>query len=192
MGAPKPRSPPRLGVSQPTISRVLSESPEQGELAALPFGAKNSAPAQDSAPGSPREIARIEAGAVPSRYAGAMLLHHFVSDIGAENVLSSPPRAVARLYDALVVMLSAAFGFALGASSAEGIKHLARTDAAALLGLASFPELRTRRPRLAAIAEQSDPLAVQRAFAKAMLDTDEHSPRLQLGYLRRVQVVRLD
>jgi len=75
-------------------------------------------------------------------------------------------------------MLSAAFGFALGSSSAEGTKHLARSDAAALVGLASFPELRTLRPRLAAIAEASDPLAVQRAFAKAMLGADDHPPQL--------------
>jgi hypothetical protein len=75
-------------------------------------------------------------------------------------------------------MLAATFGFALGSSSAEGTKHLARSDAGALVGLASFPELRTLRPRLAAIAEASDPLAVQGAFAKAMLGADKHPPQL--------------
>jgi transposase len=135
-------------------------------------------PAEDNAPDGPGKIARIEAGEVPSRYAGAMLLHHFLSDIGAEDVLSSLPRATARRYDAPAVMLAATFGFALGASSAEGTKHLARTDVGALLGLANFPELRTLRPRLAAIAEQGDPLAVQRAFASAMLAADERPPRL--------------
>ncbi len=40
--------------------------------------------------------------------------------------------------------------------------------------MASFPELRTLRARLAAIAEAIDPLALQVAFAKAMLRADEH------------------
>jgi hypothetical protein len=97
-----------------------------------------------------------------------MLLHDFLSDIGAGGVLSSLPRALSRRYDAPVVMLSAAFGFALGASLTEGTKHLHRADAGALLGLASFPELRTLRPRLAAIAEQSDPLRLQRADRKML------------------------
>ncbi len=54
---------------------------------------------------------------VHSRYAGAMLLHDFLSDISAEEVLSSLPRSLSRRYDAPAVMLSAAFGFALGSLS---------------------------------------------------------------------------
>ena len=115
---------------------------------------------------------------VHSRYAGAMLLHDFLSDTGAGGVLSSLPRSLSRRYDAPAVMLSATFGFALGSSSAEGTKHLYRADAGALVGLASFPELRTLRPRLAALAAASDPLALQCAFAKAMLAADDHPPYL--------------
>ncbi|NNN16376.1 MAG: hypothetical protein HKL82_11060 [Acidimicrobiaceae bacterium] len=123
-------------------------------------------------------IPRIEAGELPSRYAGAMLLHHFFSRLGVEEVLSSLPRPVARRYDAPAVILAATFGFALGSSSMEGTKHLHRVDAGALIGLASFPELRTLRPRLADIAEASDPFSLQRSFAKAMLNTDEVPPEL--------------
>ncbi len=107
-----------------------------------------------------------------------MLLHHFLSDIDAEEVPAGLPRAAARRYDATAVMLSAVFGFALGSSSAEGTKHLARADAGALVGLVSFPELRTLRPRLAALAQASDPLAIQRAFATAMLAADERPAQL--------------
>jgi len=143
-----------------------------------PVVGEEAEPAEDNAPAETSKVARIETGEVRSRYAGAMLLHHFLSGIGAEDVLSSLPRAVARRYDAPAVMLAATFGFALGSSSAEGTKHLARADAGALVGLASFPELRTLRPRLAAIAGESDPLGVQRAFAKAMLAADDHPPKL--------------
>lgn len=195
----------KLDVSRFTISRALERRPssepaqlpleegaagvvEEGPLSdeegpagegeeaeATNEGAK---PAEDREPGSPSEVARIETGEAHSRYAGAMLLHHFLSKIGTEGVLSSLPQAVARRYDPTAVMLAATFGFALGCSSAEGTKHLARSDAGALVGLASFPELRTLRPRLAAIAEASDPLAVQRALAKAMLGADEHPAQL--------------
>ncbi len=42
------------------------------------------------------------------------------------------------------------------------------------VGLASFPKLRTLRARLAAIAKAIDPLALQVAFAKAMLSAVGH------------------
>lgn len=133
---------------------------------------------QDANLDDPNRVPRIEAGEIPSRYAGAMLLHHFFSRLGVEEVLSSLPRPVARRYDAPAVILAATFGFALGSSSMEGTKHLHRADAGALIGLASFPELRTLRPRLADIAEASDLFSLQRSFAKAMLDADEVPPEL--------------
>ncbi len=40
------------------------------------------------------------------------------------------------------------------------------------MGLGAVPELRTLRERLSALAEGCDPLALQRAFATAMLATD--------------------
>ena len=62
--------------------------------------------------------------------------------------------------------------FALGAVTIEQFKHLAAADAGPLAGLAVLPGLRTLRPRLAAIADGTDPVAVQRLFASAMLAAD--------------------
>jgi hypothetical protein len=59
--------------------------------------------------------------------------------------------------------------FALGAATAEQLKHLAPAEAGPLAGLAALPSLRTLRPALAAIADRTDPLALQAAFAAAML-----------------------
>ena len=59
--------------------------------------------------------------------------------------------------------------FALGAATAEQVKHLAPAEAGPLAGLAALPSLRTLRPRLAAVADAADPLALQAAFAAAML-----------------------
>lgn len=120
-------------------------------------------------------LARIGCGGRDCVYAGAMLLHGFLDRAGAGAVLASLPSGPARRYDAASLMLSATFGFALGVSSAEGTKHLLSSDAGALVGLDTFPHLRTLRPRLGLLADTVDPLAVQTALATAMLDADGDS-----------------
>ena len=62
--------------------------------------------------------------------------------------------------------------FALGAATMEQFKHLTAAAAGPLAGLAVLPDLRTIRPKLAAIADRTDPVAVQRLFASAMLAAD--------------------
>ena len=62
--------------------------------------------------------------------------------------------------------------FALGAATTEQFKHLAAAEAGPLAGLAALPGLRTLRPQLAAIADRTDPVALQRMFASAMLAAD--------------------
>ena len=62
--------------------------------------------------------------------------------------------------------------FALGAATIEQFKHLTAACAGPLAGLATLPDLRTLRPRLAAIADDADPVELQRMFAAAMLAAD--------------------
>ncbi len=116
--------------------------------------------------------ARIGAGCGRSVYAGSMLLHPFLERVGAGVVLSALDSGPERCYDTTAVALAATFAFALGCSSLEGSKHLQLADAGLLVGAERFPHLRTLRPRLAALADSADPLAVQVALAKAMLDAD--------------------
>jgi DNA-binding CsgD family transcriptional regulator len=123
-------------------------------------------------------IPRLGKVEVSSRYAGAMLLHPFLSRLGTDAVVSSIPTRSARRYDASSLVSAAALSFALGSSSLEGSKHLVVEDAGALLGLEAFPRLRTLRPSLKALAEACDPIEVQAAFAKAMLSADEHPPEV--------------
>src|SRR5512144_2140310 len=117
--------------------------------------------------------ARIGQGSVDSRYAGAMLLHAFLHRIDAAGVLAAV-RAGPALprYDDLGLLIGTCLGFALGASSVEGTKHLIRCQVGPLAGLAALPELRTLRPRLAALGDRCDPLELQQRLAAAMLDTD--------------------
>ena len=129
-------------------------------------------------PTSAKGIARITEGEVHSRYAGAMLLHPFLSRVGLDELISGLSFGPARRYDPLALVSIAVLGFALHIDSLEGAKHLRCADAGALLGLPAFPSLRSLRPGLKAIGEASDPLLVQRSIATAMLALDHSPPEL--------------
>jgi hypothetical protein len=120
--------------------------------------------------------ARIGEGGGRSVYAGAMLLHPFLEKVGAGEVLSVLDSGPSRCYDTTAVALAAMFAFALGSSSLEGSKHLQLADAGLLVGAPRLPHLRTLRPRLGALADAVDPLAVQVALSKAMLNADPQPP----------------
>ena len=187
----------RLGVQQSTVLRRLGPARVQGELepqgaaACVPAAAgregqppgpePEAVPGQDEQePEQPEPAPRPEPGVVPpgfaraaraaegsgmfSRYAGAMLLHAYPGQAG--EILPEAADGDAR--DA-ALLSAVSMGFALGAATAEQVKHLAPAEAGPLAGLAVLPSLRTLRPRLAAIADATDPLELQAAFAQAML-----------------------
>jgi hypothetical protein len=122
------------------------------------------APGQTAAAAS----SRLAEAIVDSRYAGAMLLHAFLSRTAAETVLAgaaSGPGDVA-------LLTGVSMCFALGAATTEQFKHLAAAEAGPLAGLGALPGLRALRPELARIADASDPLRLQSLFAAAMLGAD--------------------
>ena len=102
--------------------------------------------------------------------------------VGAQAIFATLTGGPARRYDDLGVLTTATLGFALGIGTVEGAKHLRRAEAGAAVGLAMIPELATLRSRLGALADGSDPLALQRAFAARMLAAD---PAGRPGVLRR-------
>jgi len=185
-----------LGVSEATISRWLQRrphpKPEPLDLDGTVEDGEDGGPRADDISGGGDDgpddgpddgedevpIPRTGAGERGCAYAGAMLLHGFLDRVGAGAVLATLPSGPARRYDAASLVLSASFAFSLGVSSAEGTKHLLGADAGALVGLGSFPHLRTLRPRLGALAEVVDPIEVQVALAKAMLDADASPPEV--------------
>jgi hypothetical protein len=131
------------------------------------------APAADEIPAGFRAAGgpRIAGGSFYSRYAGAMLLHAFASQAGAAAVLAAAGTAAAGgpgFADVALLSVTSTC-FALGAATTEQFKHLAAGDAGPLAGLPELPGLRALRPRLAAIADASDPLELQAMFASAML-----------------------
>ena len=181
----------RLGVQQSTVLRRLGPAQVQGELeeaaAAVPAatGQEEEPPQLAPEAAAPRPEpghallvftgtgTAAEGRRVFSRYAGAMLLHAYPGQAG--NIFPGGDAREAALLSAVSTC------FALGAATAEQFKHLAPAEAGPLAGLAALPSLRSLRPRLAVIADAADPLELQAAFAKAMLDADP----VARGVLRR-------
>lgn len=122
-----------------------------------------------------RGSARIEQGVYFSRYAGAMLTHAFTDRVGASAVLSGAAGEQGGGpvgFDEVALLVATSMVFGLGAATIEQVKHLSTAEAGPLCGLARLPDRSTLRPRLAALADRMDPLALQRAFASAMLAAD--------------------
>jgi hypothetical protein len=119
--------------------------------------------------------ARIIEGQVTSRYAGAMLLHAFGARAGAGDILAAAAGASGpggRRFADVALLSATSIGFGLGAATVGQFKHLTTGAAGPLAGLAALPDLRTLRPRLAGIADATDPLELQAMFAQAMLAAD--------------------
>ena len=116
--------------------------------------------------------ARIGTGSYRCRYAGVMLLYPYLHIVGARAIFATLTGGPARRYGDLSVLTTATLGFALGAGTVEGAKQLRRADAGAAVGLGLTPQLATLRARLSALADGSDPLGLQRAFAAGMLAAD--------------------
>jgi hypothetical protein len=125
--------------------------------------------------------ARIGEGSFTSRYAGVMLLHPFLDRVGAAGVLSQACDRSPRRYDDLGVLTATCLSFALGTATVEASKHLVRAQLGPAAGITALPELRTLRPRLAELAQATDPLGLQRRLAAAMLGTD--APGLGLYFV---------
>jgi DNA-binding transcriptional regulator YdaS (Cro superfamily) len=112
---------------------------------------------------------RITEGVFSTRYAGAMLAHAYLDRIGACAVLTGLPETPWRRFDQAQIACHTVLALLLGVGSIEQVKTLWRAQAGPLTGALVSPELHTLRPRLSAIADQLDVLALQRTLAAAML-----------------------
>ncbi|MFI5068246.1 MAG: transposase, partial [Streptosporangiales bacterium] len=177
-GEPEPQAGgPEAGPAAPGPGEPAAAGPQASEPAVPEPGPEpSSRPAAGPGPAAGTEAA-------PSRYAGAMLAHAYLDRIGAKAILAAalPPGLTRPRYDDLALLAATSLAFALGASSAEGTKHLIPDQAGILAGIGRLPGLRTLRPRLSAIADHCDPLALQRQLAAAMLAAD--APGLHVYYV---------
>lgn len=181
----------RLGVANTTVMRRLgpraaaaADAGEEPQAELLFSGAPQPEAAPQPEPGTATARAagllaagaRITGGQVTSRYAGAMLLHAFFARAGAGDVLAAAGRGDGRRggtrYADVALLSAASICFALGAATLEQFKHLTAEAAGPLAGLAGLPDVRTLRPRLAHVADSTDPLELQALLAAAMLQAD--------------------
>ncbi|MDQ3155097.1 MAG: helix-turn-helix domain-containing protein, partial [Actinomycetota bacterium] len=112
---------------------------------------------------------RITEGVFATRYGGVMLAHAYLDRIGACGVLAGLPQTPWRRFDQSQIACHTVLALLLGVGSIEQVKTLLRAQAGPLTGTPVSPELHTLRPRLSAIADQLDVLALQRTLATAML-----------------------
>ena len=186
----------RLNVAHKTITRAVGGvevgAQEEIDLADgaagsdVPAGAGKRGTGVDAAPSRESAVdesvvgegagaaARIGTGSFATRYAGATLLYPFFGLADAEAVLAAAavgarPTAAGVRFDDLAVLTATSVCFGLGFASLEQAKHPDRAQVGPVAGIDVLPELRTLRPRLAAIADACDPLAAQRSLAEAML-----------------------
>ena len=143
-------------VAEPDDTETTETDTETGATAVVP----------------PAGSARIKTGTYWCRYAGAMLLYPYLDLVGTQGIFATLTGAPARRYCDVSVLTTATLGFALGAGTLEGTQHLRRAEAGAAVGLVATPELATLQARLSALADGSDPLMLQRAFAARMLAAD--------------------
>ena len=187
----------RLGVADTTVARALREHPAPveppaqtpGELEleleedveAEPDVQPEPEPEPEPEAGAGARVcrgsARIGRGVFFSRYAGAMLTHAFTDRVGATALLSGAagadgPGGAPVGFDEVALLAATSMVFGLGAATIEAVKALSTGEAGPLCGLARLPDRSTLRPRLGALADRLDPLALQRAFATAMLEAD--------------------
>jgi len=106
----------------------------------------------------------------PTVYAGAMLLHVALAQIGVWQVLTDVGAQVKRTALSVAqVVGTVAFGFALRLRSVEGFKTAYARDFGGLLGLRATPCVQTLRTLVRAIAESVKPDVVMRALLAAVV-----------------------
>ena len=144
----------RTKISHQTVRRILQDRPPAQQ--ALPVAD----PAPRAAVDPPITVADGE-----TRYAGAMLLHVALTQLGLWSVFQTLGASVGRtaLSVAQVVGLIA-MGFALRLRSIEGFKTALRRDFGRLLGIHVAPAVQTLRTRVHALAESVDPAELMRTL----------------------------
>ena len=146
---------------EPARQLVLPERPVEAATPAVPeTGSSNAATPVTIRPGE-------------TRYAGAMLLHVALSQLGLWAVFQTLGASVGRTtLSVRQVVGVVAMGFALRLRSIEGFKTALRRDFGRLLGLRVAPSVQTLRLHVRALAESVDPAVVMHHLAEAWLQLE--------------------
>jgi len=158
-------------ISYQTVRRLLLKRlPEQEVLPAMKEAEPEAPPAalpvaeNDSAAGIPQG---------PSRYAGVMLLHVALGQLGLWSVFESLGARLDRSRMAAAQLVGIiALGFALRFKSVERFKTAVRRDFGMLLGLPAVPSVQTLRTHVQDLVDSVDPDAVMRKLLAAFVELE--------------------
>ena len=158
-------------ISYQTVRRILLKRLPQQEV--LP-GVKEPTPEEPI----PALVATVAANAevVPqgsTRYAGAMLLHVALGQLGLWSVFESLGARLDRSRMAAAQLIGIiALGFALRFKSIERFKTAMRRDFCMLLGLSAAPSVQTVRTHVRDLSESVDPDVVMRKLLESFVELE--------------------
>lgn len=158
-------------ISRDTVRRILlKERPEQGVLPAV----REPEPEESIAalvPAVGENAKELPQGS--TRYAGAMLLHVALGQLGLWSVFESLGARLDRSRMAAAQLVGIiALGFALRFKSVERFKTAVRRDFGMLLGLSGIPSVQTLRTHVGDLVESVDPDAVMRKLLAAFVELE--------------------
>ena len=158
-------------ISRETVRRILlKRPPEQGVLPVLPE------PEPEEPLSALSTTVGADAKAVPqgqTRYAGAMLLHVALGQLGLWAVFESLGARLDRSRMGAAQLIGViALGFALRFQSIERFKTAVRRDFGMLLGLSAVPSVQTVRTRVGDLVENVDPNVVMRKLLESFVELE--------------------
>jgi transposase len=158
-------------ISYQTVRRLLlKRQPQQDVLPSI------GEPEPEVLPAAPAAAQVESAGAVPqgpSRYAGAMLLHVALGQLGLWSVFESLGARLDRSRMAAAQLIGIiALGFALRFKSVERFKTAVRRDFGMLLGLPTVPSVQTLRSHVQDLVDSVDPDVVMRSLLEAFVELE--------------------
>lgn len=159
-------------ISSQTVRRILlrGQTTQLDLPAEHPLAVDAATDQAEATPGRPSAVAWPEG---ETRYAGAMLLHVALSQLGLWAVFQSLGASVGRTtLSVRQVVGVVALGFALRLRSIEGFKTALRRDFGRLLGLRVVPTVQTLRTHVRALAESVDPAQVMRKLVEAWVQLE--------------------
>ena len=158
-------------ISYQTVRRVLSKRPPEQEVLPSLLEPEHEEPPFALAAAGSASVEVVPQG--PSRYAGAMLLHVALGQLGLWSVFEALGARLDRSRMAAAQLVGIiALGFALRFKSVERFKTAVRRDFGMLLGLPAIPSVQTVRTHVQDLIESVDPDMVMRKLLAAFVELE--------------------
>ena len=158
-------------ISYQTVRRILLRRLPQQEVLSVIKEPESETSLSVLAPAVGEGSEEVPQG--PTRYAGAMLLHVALGQLGLWSVFESLGARLDRSRMAAAQLIGIiALGFGLRFKSIERFKTAVRRDFGMLLGLQGIPSVQTLRTHVGGLVDSVDPDAVMRKLLAAFVELE--------------------